>query len=57
MSETKPLYLGKQKYSVVGQRPLRHDGADKVTGKAVYTSDLQVPGVATATAGVIAGAG
>jgi xanthine dehydrogenase molybdenum-binding subunit len=48
MSEAKPLYLGKESYSVLGQRPVRHDGADKVTGKAVYTSDLQVPGVATA---------
>jgi CO/xanthine dehydrogenase Mo-binding subunit len=48
MSETKDLYLGKQTYSVIGQRPVRHDGADKVTGKAVYTSDLQLPGVAMA---------
>jgi xanthine dehydrogenase molybdenum-binding subunit len=48
MSESKDLYLGKQKYSVIGQRPVRHDGADKVTGKAVYTSDLQLPGVAMA---------
>jgi xanthine dehydrogenase molybdenum-binding subunit len=30
-------------YKVIGTRPVRHDGADKVTGKAVYTDDLHVP--------------
>ena len=29
------LYLGKTNYKVLGQRPVRHDGADKVTGKAI----------------------
>src|SRR5215471_20563656 len=48
MSELENLYLGKKKYSVLGQRPVRHDGADKVTGKAVYTADLQLPGMAMA---------
>jgi xanthine dehydrogenase molybdenum-binding subunit len=48
MSESANLYLGKKSYSVLGQRPVRHDGADKVTGKAVYTADLQLPGVAMA---------
>jgi xanthine dehydrogenase molybdenum-binding subunit len=48
MSESQELYLGKKSYSVLGQRPVRHDGADKVTGKAVYTADLQLPGVAMA---------
>ena len=48
MSEMQDLYLGKKQYSVLGKRPVRHDGADKVTGKAVYTSDLQVPGAAVA---------
>lgn len=33
-------------YKVIGTRPIRHDGADKVTGKAVYTSDLHVPNMA-----------
>ncbi len=32
-----------EKYKVIGTRPVRHDGADKVTGKAVYTADLQLP--------------
>src|SRR5205823_13658653 len=46
MSETQDLYLGKKKYSVLGQRPVRHDGADKVTGKAIYTADLALPNMA-----------
>jgi len=40
------LYLGKKKYSVLGKRPVRHDGADKVTGKAIYTADLALPNMA-----------
>ena len=46
MSETKDLYLGKKEYKVLGQRPVRHDGADKVTGKAIYTADVQLPNMA-----------
>src|SRR5205823_5809255 len=46
MSESQDLYLGKKKYSVLGQRPVRHDGADKVTGKAVYTADMTLPNLA-----------
>src|SRR3954454_10128986 len=46
MSHTDELYLGKQEYQVLGRRPVRHDGADKVTGKAVYTADLQLPNMA-----------
>ena len=42
------LYLGKTNYKVLGQRPVRHDGADKVTGKAIYTADLQLPNMAHA---------
>ena len=26
-------------YKVVGTRPVRHDGADKVTGRARYSAD------------------
>ncbi|HYM11832.1 MAG TPA: molybdopterin cofactor-binding domain-containing protein, partial [Bryobacterales bacterium] len=33
-----------QEYSVVGTRPIRHDGADKVTGRAIYGADVQIPG-------------
>src|SRR6476646_7019475 len=32
-------------FSVVGTRPVRHDGADKVTGRALYGADLQMPGM------------
>ena len=33
-------------YKVIGTRPVRHDGADKVTGKAIYTADLRLTGMA-----------
>ena len=29
-----------REYKVVGTRPIRHDGADKVTGRAVYGLSL-----------------
>src|SRR5262245_1606907 len=29
-------------YRVIGTRPVRHDGIDKVTGRAVYGADLQL---------------
>ena len=28
-----------QPYKIVGKRPIRHDGVDKVTGKAIYGAD------------------
>jgi CO/xanthine dehydrogenase Mo-binding subunit len=46
MAQTDELFLGRKSYSVLGQRPVRHDGADKVTGKAVYAADIQLPGMA-----------
>lgn len=48
MTESKDLYLGKTSYTVLGKRPIRHDGADKVTGKAIYTGDVQLPNMAHA---------
>ncbi|HEV3204274.1 MAG TPA: xanthine dehydrogenase family protein molybdopterin-binding subunit [Gemmataceae bacterium] len=30
------------KYKVIGTRPIRHDGVDKVTGRAVYGADVQL---------------
>ncbi len=33
-----------KKYNVIGTRPIRHDGADKVTGRAIYGSDLRLSG-------------
>ncbi len=32
-------------YKSVGTRPIRHDGYDKVTGKAAYGSDISLPGM------------
>src|SRR6185369_6641303 len=46
MTNQNEVYLGKTSYSVLGQRPVRHDGADKVTGKAVYAADVQLPNMA-----------
>ena len=36
---------GSTKYKVLGTRPVRHDGVDKVTGRAVYGNDVQLPGL------------
>ncbi len=33
-----------KKYKVIGTRPIRHDGADKVTGRAVYGADVRLNG-------------
>jgi xanthine dehydrogenase molybdenum-binding subunit len=32
-------------YQVIGSRPIRHDGVDKVTGRAVYGVDVRLPGM------------
>src|SRR5262249_19085752 len=32
-------------YRVIGTRPIRHDGVDKVTGRAVYGADVQIAGL------------
>jgi CO/xanthine dehydrogenase Mo-binding subunit len=32
-------------YKVIGTRPIRHDGVDKVTGRAIYGADIQLPGM------------
>ena len=34
-----------QDYKVIGTRPVRPDGADKVTGKANYSADINLPGM------------
>ena len=39
------IVLSTQDYDVVGTRPIRHDGADKVTGRAQYGADIQLPGL------------
>lgn len=35
----------KSDYKVVGTRPIRHDGLEKVTGRAIYGGDVKVPGL------------
>ena len=37
--------MSSQPYRVIGTRPLRHDGADKVTGRAIYGADFQMAGL------------
>jgi xanthine dehydrogenase molybdenum-binding subunit len=34
-----------QQYTVVGTRPIRHDGVDKVMGKARFGADISLPGM------------
>ena len=35
----------KPKYKVIGTRPVRHDGVDKVTGRAKYGADMNLTGM------------
>ena len=35
----------KAPYDVIGTRPIRHDGTDKVTGRALYGADVRLPGM------------
>jgi len=37
--------MNTEEYSVIGTRPVRHDGADKVTGRALYGADFQMAGL------------
>ncbi len=34
-----------KQYKVIGTRPIRHDGADKVTGRAIYGADFRLTGM------------
>ena len=46
MLDYKPnMVLSNQEFNSVGSRPIRHDGADKVTGKALYSADIRLPGM------------
>ena len=36
---------GEKKYKVIGTRPIRHDGVDKVTGRALYGADYYPTGL------------
>ncbi len=39
ITETKP------RHTVIGTRPVRHDGVEKVTGRALYGADINLPGL------------
>ncbi|HEU5316107.1 MAG TPA: xanthine dehydrogenase family protein molybdopterin-binding subunit [Chloroflexota bacterium] len=39
------VILSTAEYQVVGTRPIRHDGVDKVTGRAIYGADVRLPGL------------
>ena len=39
------MVLATKHYKVLGTRPVRHDGADKVTGRALYGADIQLTGL------------
>ena len=39
------IVLSTEEFNVVGTRPIRHDGTDKVTGLAQYSADIQLPGL------------
>ena len=32
-------------YRIIGTTPIRHDGYEKVTGKAKYGADIDLPGM------------
>ena len=38
-------FSSKKKYKVIGNNPIRHDGYDKVTGRAIYGADVKLPGL------------
>ena len=42
---TYPDFTSNGKYKVIGTRPVRHDGLDKVTGRAIYGADVRIPGL------------
>ena len=37
--------MAKNGYKVIGTRPIRPDGVDKVTGRAIYGADIQLTGL------------
>ena len=45
MTTDLPVGEGKDVYGVIGKNPLRHDGTDKVTGRAQYGADIRLPGM------------
>ena len=45
MSSDNGSSAGNGNYKVIGTRPIRHDGTDKVTGRAIYGGDTRLPGM------------
>ena len=46
MSDYEPnMVLSTEDFKVVGTRPIRHDGPDKVMGRARYAADIHLPGM------------
>src|SRR5439155_509586 len=39
------MEVQEHKFKVIGTRPIRHDGVDKVTGRAKYGADIQLTGM------------
>ena len=39
------IVLSTEQFNVVGTTPIRHDGTDKVTGRAQYGADIRLPGM------------
>ena len=39
------MVLATTQFDVIGTRPLRHDGTDKVTGRALYGADFTAAGL------------
>src|SRR5947209_18263406 len=41
----KPGFVRDKKYKIVGTSPVKHDGIDKVTGRAKFGADMFLPGM------------
>jgi xanthine dehydrogenase molybdenum-binding subunit len=39
------IVLSTEEFKIVGTRPIRHDGPDKVMGRARYAADIHLPGM------------
>jgi len=44
-AQSQPQSKETEQYNVIGTRPIRHDGVDKVTGAAQYGADISLPGM------------
>ena len=52
MLEYKPnMVLSNEEFDSIGSSPIRHDGADKVTGRARYGADNNMSGMTVSFSG------